>query len=408
MRPRFSALAFISILACLLFATSGVFFGQTAGGTRGSPGRPPTRGPESGLRIGKGPTTRPGSHETSVKDERDRIAGKFPAPTEKDKGEEERRDAAAAASTAYVDAVAIEAQRQAVTLTRDDFRVLVDGGPRRVRAVHYVFRGPQALAAGRAIAVGNGVIAHADEARTIVLAVDETTVAAGAERTVVPAIGHVLEVVGPADRAAVLTLPRPGPLRFAATHADLLASANTVVGRAGPVHGLSATSLDGLRDLLKDLAKLEGPKSVILFVADVSAIRRVSTKTDTDAAAISAILDAAAASRTALHLVVASQSGAPAPGNTNLQTLARSTGGSVTHLTGDALDLAPLATALLGGYVLDVEGRASDRDGTVHALSVSATTRGVRILAPTRWMPRFDPLPAPVMPASGSVKGASK
>lgn len=389
------------ILACLVLAAGVSFFAQTAGGNRGNPGRPPTRGPESGLLGGKGPTTRPGSHESAAKDERDRVAGKFPPPKENSSTEEERRTAAGAvAGTVYVDAVALEAQRQALALTRDDFRVTIDGGPRKVVSLHYVFRGPQALVAGRSISLGNGVIGHADEARTIVVVVDETSFPAGAERALKPQIEHLLEVVGPVDRVAVLTLPQPGPLTFAGTANDLFASVGRVVGRQMSAGEASAPPLDALARVLRDLVKPDGPKSVILFsAAPGPTTRRVSGTADMQQAArVSAILDAAAASRSAVHVVI--PTGPRVEERTEsgyLQTLARSTGGTATRLDGQPHDLAPLAAALLGGYVLEVEGRAADRDGTAHALAVTALVDGVRVLAPVRWMPRFDPLPAPVM-----------
>jgi len=386
------------ILACFFYTARVPVFTQTAGGNRGNPGRPPTRGPESGLLGGKGPTTKPGSHETSVKDERDRIAGKFPPPKEKSGSDEERRTAAGVAGTVYVDAIALEAQRQALTLTRDDFHVTIDGGPRKVVSAHYVFRGPQALVAGRSIQVGAGVLAHADEARTIVVAVDETSFPAGAEQTLRPQIEHLLEVVGPVDRVAVLALPQPGPLKFAGTRADLLGSVARIVGRRAATGDTSASSLDGLVRLLRDLVKPEGPKSVIIFsAAPAPTARRVSAMTNVQTARVSAILDAAAASRSVLHLVIGSQPRVAGPDTTELHSLARSSGGTVTRLTGEPRDLAPLAAALLGGYVLEVEGRATDRDGSTHALSVTTLVKGARVLAPTRWMPRVDPLPAPVL-----------
>ncbi len=400
--PLLRILPFVSI--CLLSAAA--LSAQTAGGTRGSPGRPPTRGPESGLLGGKGPTTRPGSHETSAKDERDRVAGKFPAPKEKGGSEEDRRPGPAPfAAAVHLDAVALDAERQALTLTGDDFRVTIDGGLRKVISAHYVFRGPDALGAGRSLALGPGVFKHADEARTIVLAVDESTFQAGAERAVQAELEHVLDIAGSVDRVAVLTLPQAGTLRFAGTRADLMASVARVTGRRRTGSDPSLASLDALARVLKDLVKLEGPKSVILFTgAPSAAARRVSDKPNAEAAAVSAILDAAAASRSVLHVVIPREAPADAA-NTYLRTLARSTGGTVTRLTGDPNDLAPLAAPLLGGYIFEVEGRVGDRDGTPHALSVTTSAKGVRILAPSRWMPRSDPLPPPVPPGSIPVKG---
>jgi hypothetical protein len=392
---RPSLRAHLLILAFLLGTSGTAFLAQTAGQTQGSPGRtPPAKRPESGLRGGGGPTTRPGSHESAVKDERDRIAGKFPAPKEKNSAEEERRDAAAAGSTAYVDAVVLEAQRQALTLTRDDFRVAIDGAPCRVVSIHYVFRGPQAYTAGRSITVGKGVVARADEARTIIVVVDETSFPRGDERSLAPEIEHLLEVIGPVDRAALVALPEGGPMRFAGNRAGLLEGVSHLVGRASAASGAPPASFDALARVLKDLVKLEGPKSVLFFSAGrEDRMRRVVGNGETASSRLAAIVGLAAASRSVVHVVFSRQARVDPPDSTDLHSLARSTGGTVTRLTGDARDLAPFAAVLLGGYLLEVEARATDRDQRAHALAVTIAGRGLHVLAATRWMPRFDPLP---------------
>ena len=384
----------VLVVSALLLA-GGSSLAQTAGGNRGTPGRPPTGGSDVGLPGSKQPTTRPGSHESSTKDERDRVAGKFPAPKEKGGSGDERRNGGTSTGTAYVDVVALEGQRQALTLTRDDFRVTIDGGPRRIVSLHYVFRGPQAPDAGRAIAVGKGVAAHADEARTIVIVVDETSFAAGAEPSVRSHVEHLLDLISPVDRAAVLTLPQPGPLKFAGTRRDLAAALSGVVGRGSAAGTTSAAPLTALARLLTDLLKIQGPKTVILFSAAPSRTMRLVADTgDVRAARLSMVLDAAAASRTVIDVVEPPEPGA---GTSELNDLAHGTGGTAIRLTGKPDDLAPLAAVLLGGYILEVESQASDRNGASHALVVTTAAKGVRLLAPTRWMPRFDPLPAPVV-----------
>ncbi len=386
--------------ALCLCTSVGCLVSQTGGRTQGNPGRAPTNGPEQGMFGGKGATTRPGSHESSGKDEADRVAGKFPPPKERSGGDEERRAAAAASMTAYVDAVALEGERQAVTLSRDDFGVTVDGAARRVISIHYVFRGPQAQAAGRSIPVGSGVIADADESRTIIVVVDQSAFPAAEDKAVAAAVTHVLDVVGSVDRAAVLALPQPGPLQFAATRADLAASVARITGRAGAVPGPSFVSFDALGQLLKDLTNMEGPKNIVIVEAEQGATTRpVTEKADGQSARLSAILDAAAASRTVVHVVTIGPPRGGGVQNDELHAFARSTGGTVTRLAGAPRGVAPLAAALLGGYLLEIDARGLDR-GSAHALAVTSSVHGVRVLAATRWVPRYDALPAPVVKAN--------
>jgi hypothetical protein len=385
---RSSLLPRALIIASVLCGASTQFLAQTGGQTTKTPPQSgPVRPPESGLRGGNGATTKPGSHESSTKDEIDRITGKFPAPKETHDDRDQRPE-----STAFVDVVVLNEQRQVVTLTRDDLRVAIDGGPRKVVSIHYVFRGPQALVAGRSIAVGKGAIARGDEARTIIVAVDETSFPRADGKTVTPAIQHVLDLIGPTDRAAVIALPQPGPVKFAGNRGDLLESVTRIVGRA-PAAGVLLPSVDGLARVLNDLARFEGPKSVLFFSAGAGVSdHRAAGHPHGQPPAVSAVVEAAAASRSVVHVVTA-------PGgfeSNDLRALARSTGGTVTRLTGDARDLAPLAAALLGGYLLEIEARVGDRDGRTHALAITTTQRGVQILAATRWVLRHDPLPLPV------------
>ncbi len=376
--------------ACVPCAFAAALLMTAAGQTQTGQGQPPpAKRPESGMRGGSGPTTRPGSHESSSKDERDRIAGKYPAPQEGGSGSDRRGPGGAAASAAYVDVVVMEGQRQALTLTPDDFKVTIDGEYRRVVSVHYVFRGPQALQAGRSIPVGKGVVARGEEARTMVLAVDETSFSSSQAGAVADAVQHTLDLVGPADRSALVTLPDPAPIAFAADRDELLRTAGIVVGRPPAARG---TPVDGLVRVLNDLARFFGPKNVLLFEGGTQSTllaRDVEGQRPDDVR----LQAAAAYSRTSVHLVTAAGVVAPPA----LRDLALSTGGSVLRLTGDPRDLEPLAAVLLGGYVLQIDSRATDRDGRAHALVVTTSRQGARVLAASHWMPHSESLPAAIV-----------
>jgi hypothetical protein len=377
----------------LLLAVFIVFLEWAPGrGQVNPPKTPPANRPEAGLPGGKKPTTKPGSHESSAKDERDRIAGKFPAPKEK-KGES--ADQGQPGATAYVDVTVLDAQRQALTLTRDDFRVTIDGQPRRVVSVCYVFRGPGALDAGRTMRLGTGVVARADESRTIVLAVDEASFPGGEEKNLLPAIQHAMDVAGPDDRTAVVALPQASSVRFAGSHADLLAGTSRIAGRGndGPAE---RASFYALARILTDLLRFAGPKQVIIFSAGrVEAASRPAGDDGVDTPGLATAIDAAAASRSTVHVVTPSARLESAA----LRRVRESTGGTLTRITGQGRDLESLGTALLGGYVLEVESNANDRNGRPHALAITTTRRGSQVLAATRWMPRNDPLPPLVVSA---------
>lgn len=380
-----------AILTGFLLALFAVLLAPAPGRTQSTPVRPPPPNtPEIGLPGSKKPTTRPGSHESSAKDERDRVAGKFPAPKQKGDQREEERPG----GTAYVDVTVLDPERQAAALTRDDFRVTVDGQPRKIVSVHYVFRGPQALDAGRSVAVGKGVVARGDESRTIVMVVDENSFPAGEEKTLAPTIAHTLNVTGPLDRAAFLTVPQAASVKFAGAHTDLLASASHVVGRATGA-AAERSSLYALARVFTDLVRVEGPKQILFFSAGgTEAAARPATNDAARPPGLGAAVDAAAASRSTVHAVTP----AGRVESSALHSLMRSTGGTVTRVTGQGHDLEPLAAALLGGYLLEIESNANDRDGRPHALSITTAHKGVHVLAATRWVPRNDPLPPLIVP----------
>lgn len=379
----------------LLLAVSIVLIQPTpARGQVNPPKTPPANRPEVGLPGSKKPTTRPGSHESSAKDERDRIAGKFPSPKEK---KSESGDQGRPGATAYVDVTVLDSQRQALGLGRDDFRVAIDGQPRKVVSAQYVFRGPRALEAARSMRVGKGVVARAGEPRTIVLAVDEASFPGGDEKNLLPAIQHALDVTGPVDRTAVVALPLASSVRFAGSRADLRADASRVAGQANAAAS-ERSSLVALARILTDLLRFQGPKHVIVFSAGrAEAAPRAVADAETDAPGLSAAVDAAAASHSTVHVVTP----AARVESAALHALAQSTGGTVTRITGQGRDLEPLGTALLGGYVLEVESNASDRDGRPHTLKIATTRRDLHVLAPSRWMPHKDALPPLVVPTTG-------
>jgi hypothetical protein len=110
------------------------------------------------------------------------------------------------------------------------------------------------------------------------------------------------------------------------------------------------------------------------------------------------IIDAAAVARVSIHVVLAPESGRPRADQT-LERLARETGGTVSTLAGKKVDLGDLTPALGSGYLVELEGADADRRGNVSNLTVQTSRKGVRLIAPSRWSPRDDPLPEPPPPA---------
>jgi hypothetical protein len=131
-----------------------------------------------------------------------------------------------------LDVVALDAAGRAVLdLTPADLVVTVDGQPRPVRSLRYVFRGTGAgEAAGSA---RTAVPAVADPARLVVLAIDENTVRRGREKAVTSAAWRVIDSLTPGDLIGVMALPRPhGQVALLADREPLRVALSALIGRA--------------------------------------------------------------------------------------------------------------------------------------------------------------------------------
>ncbi len=378
-----------------------------------------------------------------------------------------------ARSVAFVDVVALDADgRPDVSLAASDFRVAVDGKPRAVLSARYVFSGPGATAAARVAAASRGGIdgALAEPARIILLAVDENSIVRGEEKAAQAAVRRVFDVVGAADNAALVTLPvtrgettmstdrQPVRERLAAlvgrgASSDLLARADPFDQRepdlqlrddepdterqrtGGDVQpgtarddlgarGLDSTGASGdpverltspqaLARMLGRLRGVPGRKTVILFVGGARAAPPDPRRPRDVRDELAAVLEAAVASRSVIHVVGISRTGI----DRTHEVMATGTGGLFLRANANARDFDRLTEALSGAYLLRIESLPGDRDGRSHALTVGPTAKTTAIRAPQRWTWRDDPEPLSVAddqhagvadsPTAGPVAGTA-
>lgn len=93
-------------------------------------------------------------------------------------------------------------------LTAADFRVTLDGKPRRVREADYHSGGAAAtITSTAALAAAPAAVTNGSDGRIVVFVVDRDSIAPGNEKVVLEAAGTVLDGLGPADAAGVLELP---------------------------------------------------------------------------------------------------------------------------------------------------------------------------------------------------------
>jgi len=89
--------------------------------------------------------------------------------------------------------------------------VAVDGEGRSVISLRFVHRGPAAETAAGLADLAREAPAAAERARSLLLLVDENSIAPAQEKPVVGAVRRLLDELGAADQAAVVALPRPPP-----------------------------------------------------------------------------------------------------------------------------------------------------------------------------------------------------
>ncbi|HEY3383312.1 MAG TPA: hypothetical protein VGK32_16185 [Vicinamibacterales bacterium] len=339
------------------------------------------------------------------------------------------------------------------TLALADFAVSIDGRPRRVVAASFVFRGPGAeqaaaftAASARPAAGASAMpqpfpaspVGFAETARSIVIAVDENTIARGAEKPIAGLLNAVVDLLGASDRLALVALPelRGGvsfdtdrePVREqtarlagrAATgdhlarpqdeHAALPTLSDDVVPERQQASGVSDSnktpteptaaevnretpargSFEALARTLAALQPVPGLKTVLLISGVTSPSERQAAQARAE---IVRIVEAAGAARASVHVVKLGTTLTQAE-LVELGGLAQATGGGLFRVARNpAFEFQRLGQQLSGSYVLELEPDAADRDGHAHAVEVSVARGGMRLQYPRRWTARADPAP---------------
>lgn len=346
-----------------------------------------------------------------------------------------------------IDVVVVDGDgEQMPALTADDFAVEVDGQPRAVLSAQYFEGAPPLVPGSRdaAEAAARAAAVPADpNANQIVLAIDVGSTSPASRDQVLAAANAVLDRLPPADRVATVALPlRMAEFTFTtnrqvsrqalqgitgwsprlgtqlpfgiveaqgmdrgereweaavsrvcnrgdefvrlACRADLEAQARVLVSEAS---ARAATTTTSLEVLLRSLARIEGPKTMLFFSEELP--------TDGARVEVERVARAAAAARTRIHVMHA------LPGTQDvsnmylryepvkerqralegLELVSDWTGGDLFALgTSDEI-ASRLARELSGRYLLMVETMPGDRDGRPHRIRVQTPRHRVTVRA---------------------------
>ncbi len=329
-------------------------------------------------------------------------------------------------------------------LPPEAFSITVDGAPRQVLSADFIALGSDEAAAPVAVPsppAGFSTNENVRRGRTIIILVDQGNIRPGAGRHVLRAIDQLLDRLAPSDLVALITIPGGGPQVELTTDHDLLRKAiKGVVGRAhlsGPHVSLtealayndgrsfawdgvierecpssmsdnerrmcisdveseadflamgfrhdSEVSMKSLHALMENLARIEGPKTVLLVTEALKSerpddLRQLSTE--------------AAAARVALFTVYvdelggpdasASQGVAPEDADTvsrDLYRLGSLTRGAVFRTTTGGGVFERIAREISGYYLLGFAPQGADQDGKEHVIQVKVARPGTTVRA---------------------------
>lgn len=348
----------------------------------------------------------------------------------------------AEAALVAVDVSVVDSRgRPVADLSPEDFALSVDGRARRVASAEFVRLGarPGAAPAEPPAGLGYATNEGAARGRLIVLAIDQGSFRAGLVRDVTLAADRLLDQLTPEDRVGLVAFP-PGPsVEMTADHTEVRDALARVAGRLGArltrvglVEALDVenegprwraalerecppdlspsdaavcaaevadeaiafahdhryraeTSRRTLESLFRALARIDGPKTVVL----------VSQGLDLQAPGeLPALGRAAEAARVALFVLRLDRDGGgfgrPSPTAVEDRALVmQGLDGLAAHARGAVFDVsasaegafARVAEELSGYYLLGFEPEAGDRDDRDHAIGVTVRPRGLTVRA---------------------------
>ena len=300
-------------------------------------------------------------------------------------------------------------------LRPDELTLKVNGRARQIRSLRYVSL-PGANPAGVATEplpeleapYGSNVLEGAGRRVTIV--VDHESIRPGAEKNVMNSAVRFLNALGPRDQVSYVTMPNGGvEIEFTTDHARVVAALRKFVGRAPRESSEQERScrsrlvLNGMRDLLREVSPLDGPKVVVLLSSGVLNPRRDAAANAPPGPCEISLTDfhelrtAAALARGYVFVVqpddlqvesatnafvdpTLSRFSAADKDRAGLESLAGAAAGEFFRIVGpDDTALPNVARSTAGYYVATFEPDDNERNGLTHRVELGLGRDSVRI-----------------------------
>ena len=308
-----------------------------------------------------------------------------------------------------VDFAAVDAKGQAVTdLVTADVSIRIDGKPRQIRSLQFVRREKASLAGGPAstplpLPFGSNVSGGSAH-RTVFVIFDNETLPAGREQRVRDGVIALINLLGPGDQAAVLTVPHGGVATpLTSDHSVLLAAAGKLAGSAPSAESAeeaacrSRLTLQAITGILAQRAGTDAPTEVVFVSSSLSGPRSSLSAGNTTlgrgsisgcelpSSDFTALGAAASAARARVYIIRPEASRDSTPTGldnplTGLESVASVTGGFLWHMAGaDEPGFQRVATETSGYYAATIEVDPADRDATSPPLSIKTARADVTI-----------------------------
>jgi len=309
-----------------------------------------------------------------------------------------------------IDFGALDAKGQPVTnLNTADLTVRIDGKPREIRQLQLITRDkPLPVGTPASDPMPQPFSANAvasDTSRTVFVIFDNETMATGREQRVRDGVVALINLLGPRDQMAILTVPHGGVATDLTTNHDTLRAAAAKLTGAAPTTETadeaacrSRLTVQALQSILAQRAGAETPTDVILVSSSLSGPRSNVSSGFTGLGRGSVggcqlpnddfiqLSKAATAARAHFYIVqpeqiraTATVAGADSP-LAGLENIASLTGAPIMHLAGaDEPHFQRVAMETSSYYTATIELDPADRGPSMRALSVKTTRADVTI-----------------------------
>ena len=321
----------------------------------------------------------------------------------------------APSASVAIDFFAVGADGPVFDLRADELTLKVDGRTRPIRSLRYVaFPTPDPVGSvvdpRPPLEPPYGTNLAEDVGRWVAIVVDDESIRPGAEKNVMNGAVRLVNSLSPRDQVSYITMPHGGlEVPFTDDRQKIVAALRRFLGRGSRETSEQDRScrsrlvLNGMRDLLRSMAPLEGPKVVVLLSSGLLNPRRDAALTAPPGPCeirvddFQEVRNAAALARgyvyvaqpDDLHVESAlssltdrtlSRFSAADKDRAGLESLAGATAGEFFRIVGpDDQSLPRIARDTAGYYVATFDPEDRERNGFAHRVDLGVGRDGVRV-----------------------------